>query len=279
MNYNLIGIGEEAHGDIISWYYRYKILNHFIKNNYSNKKIYVFLESIDNFIYKYFNNNNPIQFEFFDNNSFFPYLIPGSNFTKEHLEFTKKFHKLYNKNVIFIGIDIQIVKYFDLKKIKNNINPLLYPLLLKYKNKFLQDPNSGISRNKYNAFIINDLMKNINYYQCFYFAHNGHIALNQLNYNNNGKYFIDGYYLNKFKNINYLSILTDGLLLPNTWNCLSKKKCLKIKTFKHSNIKNLLKLFNNNKKYIILDNNILKNNIYKSSNNMKYECNLVILQK
>ena len=267
---NLIGIGEEAHGELTSWKYRYNIIKHYtdyIKKNNINKKIIIFVENID--IYTNELNHKNCKFNFY-NNFFYPNLIAGSERTKEHLKITKKFNKLI-PYVKFIGIDIQIVEYFNLKK-KDNINPLLFDLLQRYKKDYLKN-TSGANRNKFNSLIIKNLMKKINYYKCFYFAHNGHVALHQ--YNIRSK--TDGYYLSNYKNINYLCIFTDSLLLNNIMHCIfqPKEKC-KSKNYKHKYTEKYKKLFNKNN-FIILNNN--KEIKYYSSDDNHYLTNIIILDK
>ena len=52
-------------------------------------------------------------------------------------------------------IDIQIVKYLDMYNI---LDPKLKKIIDKYKKIYLDDSISGITRNKCNSSIINDLI-------------------------------------------------------------------------------------------------------------------------
>ena len=79
-NYDLIGIGEETHGEIISWKFRYKIIKYLTKNY---DKVYIFSEQLDFYI-KELNNKN-IKF-IFNDSGFYPYIIYNANMTKEHLD-------------------------------------------------------------------------------------------------------------------------------------------------------------------------------------------------
>jgi hypothetical protein len=251
-DYDLIGIGEETHGEIISWKFRYKIIK-YLTTYYD--KVYIFSEQLDFYI-KELNNKN-IKFIFSDS-GFYPYIIYNANMTKEHLYYTKKINKLLPK-IKFYGIDIQIVKYNELYK---NISNELYNIIEKYKNEYLdKDLGSGILRNKYNAFIINDLINYINNKynksnnKFIYFGHNEHIAFNS--YSTNKKYLTDGYYLKNIFNIKYLSIATYSNEIYNVWHCSLINKC-KIKLMKGKNKKIWNSLFNKNINYKIISNNDLE---------------------
>jgi hypothetical protein len=153
----------------------------------------------------------------------------NANKTAQHLQITKKFNKLVPK-VKFYGIDIQIVKYLDMYNI---LDSKLKKIIDKYKKIYLDDSISGITRNKCNSSIINDLIlddkkknkKNI----YLYFAHNEHIAFNCNSTRKNNKYKTEGFYLNKNPKIKYLSIATFSPIQYSLWEC-SFQKC-KIKKY------------------------------------------------
>lgn len=240
LDYDLIGIGENFHGDFVSWDIRYKIVKRLIKEN---KKVFIFSETLDGYI-KWL--NKKINKFYFDYNRFYPNLLKGSDYTKQHLNITKKFNKLI-PNVYFIGIDIQSVNYEDMY---NLVNPILKKIMNKYKKKYLENTH-GHYRNYYNALIIKDL---INYYTknnenknlaFVYFAHNDHISFRS----KNKKDLPDGYYLKYKLNLNYLSVST--LALNQYWigNCQTYE--CKIKEYKLKS-KKWEKLFNENKKKLLI---------------------------
>ena len=143
----------------------------------------------------------------------------NANKTTQHLQITKKFNKLVPK-VKFYGIDIQIVKYLD---IYNILDPKLKKIIDKYKKIYLDDSISGITRNKCNSSIINDLIldnrkKNKNNIY-IYFAHNEHIGLNCNSTRKNDKYKTEGFYLNENPKIKYLSIATFSPVQYSLWEC------------------------------------------------------------
>ena len=180
--------------------------------------------------------------------------------TKEHLYYTKKINKLLPK-IKFYGIDIQIVKFNELYK---NISIELYNIIEKYKDEYLnKDLESGKLRNKYNAFIINDLINYINNKysksnnKFVYFGQNEHIAFNCDTTNKDKKYLTDGYYLKNIYNIKYLSIATYSNEIYNIWHCALINKC-KIKLLKGKNKKIWDNLFKKNENYKIISNNDLE---------------------
>jgi len=245
LDYDLIGIGEETHGELTSWNIRYNIIKKLIK---SKKKVYILCEQFDGYV-KDLNQKN-VNF-FFENSRFYPYMIAGSQFTKEHLEITKKFNKLL-PHVHFFGIDIQAVKYDHMY---NLTDPILKRILHKYKKLYLKyDKGSGIYRNYYNAKIIQNLIKEFKTKNTsfVYFAQNEHISF--MSKKNIKNYKPEGY-LFKYKfNINYLSICTIAINQYNTWNCLTKKKCkVQLNKIKSKKWEKLFK--EDKKKTILLDKN------------------------
>ncbi len=229
--YDLIGIGELTHGELTSWKYRYKIVKFLIK---SFDKVIIFCETLDPYIHNL--NIKKTIFNFYNyqnsensNCEFYPSMAVNANKTKQHLQITKKFNKLV-PNVKFYGIDIQIVKYIDMYNI---LDPKLKKIIDKYKKIYLGDSISGITRNKCNSSIINDLIlddkKNNNKNIYLYFAHNEHIALNCNSTRKNNKYKTEGFYLNENPKIKYLSISTFSPVQYSLWSC-SFQKC-KIKKY------------------------------------------------
>ena len=226
--YDLIGVGELTHGELTSWKYRYQIVKYLTK--YFNKVI-IFCETLDPYISNL--NNKNTKFNFYNNqnmyNEFYPSMMFNANKTVQHLQITKKFNKLVPK-VKFYGIDIQIVEYLDMYNI---LDPKLKKIIDKYKKIYLDDSIRGITRNKCNSSIINDLIlddrkknkKNI----YLYFAHNEHIAFNCNSTRKNNKYKTEGFYLNENPKIKYLSIATFSPVQYSLWEC-SFQKC-KIKKY------------------------------------------------
>ena len=226
--YDLIGVGELTHGELTSWKYRYKIVKYLIKHF---NKVIIFCETLNPYIHNLNNKNTKFNFYNCENiyNEFYPSMMYNANKTIQHLQITKKFNKLVPK-VKFYGIDIQIVKYNDMY---NKLDSKLKKIIDKYKKIYLEDSISGITRNKCNSSIINDLIlddrkknkKNI----YLYFAHNEHIAFNCNSTRKNNKYKTEGFYLNENPKIKYLSIATFSPVQYSLWEC-SFQKC-KIKKY------------------------------------------------
>jgi hypothetical protein len=105
----------------------------------------------------------------------------------------------------------------------NILDPKLKKIIDKYKKIYLDDSISGITRNKCNSSIINDLIldnrkKNKNNIY-IYFAHNEHIGLNCNSTRKNDKYKTEGFYLNENPKIKYLSIATFSPVQYSLWEC------------------------------------------------------------
>lgn len=226
--YDLIGVGELTHGELTSWKYRYKIVKYLIKHF---NKVIIFCETLDPYISNLNNKNTEFNFYNYKNkyNEFYPSIMFNANKTAQHLQITKKFNKLVPK-VKFYGIDIQIVKYNDMYNI---LDPKLKKIIDKYKKIYLDDSISGITRNKCNSSIINDLIlddkKNNKKNIYLYFSHNEHIAFNCNSTRKNNKYKTEGFYLNENPKIKYLSISTFSPIQYSLWEC-SFQKC-KIKKY------------------------------------------------
>jgi hypothetical protein len=226
--YDLIGVGELTHGELTSWKYRYKIVKYLIKHF---NQVIIFCETLDPYISNLNNKNTEFNFYNCENkyNEFYPSIMFNANKTAQHLEITKKFNKLVPK-VKFYGIDIQIVKYNDMYNI---LDPKLKKIIDKYKKIYLDDSISGITRNKCNSSIINDLIlddkKNNKKNIYLYFSHNEHIAFNCNSTRKNNKYKTEGFYLNENPKIKYLSIATFSPIQYSLWEC-SFQKC-KIKKY------------------------------------------------
>jgi hypothetical protein len=251
-NYDLIGIGEEIHGEMISWKIRYKIIKYLTKYY---DKVYIFCEIPD--IYVNGLNNKNVKF-IFNEDGFFPNIMSRANLTKEHLYYTKKFNKLLPK-VKFYGIDVQIVEFNYLYK---KLSSELYNIIEKYKDEYLNKCDGkerGKIRNKCNAFIINDLMKYINNKydksnnKFIYLGHNEHISLNCNATNKNKKYLTEGYYLKNICNIKYLSIATFSNEFYSVHEYTTLNNC-KIKLLKFKNKKLWDSLFKKNENYKIIAN-------------------------
>jgi len=263
-NYDLIGIGELTHGELTSWKYRYKIVKYLTKY-YDN--VIIFCETLDPYIsdlnikdtkFTIYNGNKNLN----EPSEFYPSMMHQSNKSVQHLKITKKFNKLGAK-VKFYGIDIQIAKYPELYEMLNTKhNTKLKKLIDKYKDQYLKDPISGKARNKYNAFIINDLIldenknkKNKNIY--LYFAHNQHISIDCNQTRKDENYKTEGFYLNNNNKIKYLSIATFSQYQYSLWEY---DQIHKIKEY-ITKSKKWDKIFEeNNNNSIILDSD---NNKYK----------------
>lgn len=239
LDYDLIGIGEQAHGELTSWKFRYKIVK-YLTTKYD--KVYIFCESLDYWCNKL--NDKNVKF-IFDEYGFYPYIIHNANKSKEHLKYTKKFIKLLPK-IKFYGVDIQVVKWPGFCKESDKD---LMTIMNKYKDDYLEnDKGSGRLRNKYNAFIMNDLLnllrkspKN----KFVYLAHNEHCAPDCNGMRRNKNYLTDGYYLKNKLNINYLSVATYSLNMYSIWT--GKMELVKDKSKKWN------ELFENKEDYQIIE--------------------------
>lgn len=237
-NYNLIGIGENTHGELTSWKYRYKIAKYLTK--YFDKVI-IFCEQLEPYIANL--NNKNTKFNFYNENNypteFYPSMMFQANKTIQHLKITKKFNKLVPK-VKFYGIDIQIVK-FD--KLYNSLNIKLKNIIDKYKNIYLTNP-TGLVRNECNSLIINDIILQKNKNNIYlYFAHNEHIS-----YIGNEQYKTEGFYFYKNPKIKYLSIATFSPIQYNLWEGPIKKFISKSKKWDDIFIKDNMVIITKNYK-------------------------------
>jgi hypothetical protein len=270
--YDLIGIGENSHGELTSWKYRYQIVKYLTK--YFDNVI-IFCETFDPYISDL--NNKNTKFDFYNENNFpiefYPSMMFQANKTSQHLKITKKFNKLVPK-VEFYGIDIQIVKFHDMY-INLNIN--IKKVIDKYKKIYLTTPTGAI-RNKCNALIINDLIlqtKNKNNIY-LYFAHNEHISFNCNEMRKNNKYKTEGFYLYENPLIKYLSIATFSPIQYSLWDCseICKIKKFITKSKKWNNI------FINNNNTVIITNNYkipMLGNYYTDDFNYTIADNLTII--
>lgn len=236
---DVIGIGEHAHGDTVSWGWRLAIVEKLLEMGYA---VTIACENTD----FYLQNSSGLRLEQLDGDGskwmvddesgrFYPSMLPFSDITQWQFCMTKEFSKL---PVEFIGTDVQQLSFGFMRQNMGDAmrsviaaSPGVHKRWIKAENDKVR---RGGVRNELNAQILFDLKmknKNKNKSKLVYFAHNEHVALaahqtriSTTSYRTDGSHLED---LLRRHNLTYLSI---GTFSPELWNTWGNTTPTKMKT-------------------------------------------------
>jgi hypothetical protein len=169
----LVGVGEMAHGELMSWPIRIRLLRAALAHG----PVVVFMEHLHPYLAAM---NVPGKFEIEDG-KFYPFLMSDANMSTEHLAIHKRLRKLSGGGrVVFIGIDVQVSAFPVLWDALPGGDPatdaMVRAVIKKHSGGF--KIGDGTVRNIRNAAIILDLMHELRAKasKFFYWAHNGHVG-------------------------------------------------------------------------------------------------------
>lgn len=219
----LIGIGEHAHGDLVSWRWRHAIVEKLLSAGF---RVVILCEQFD----MYLTNTSPTSpkrmqdidgdVELFRRygNSFYPHMIPRSESTPEHFEITRAFSLLPCE---FYGIDVKQLD-FDViigracKKVRSSL------AASGAEKEWTEGPKDGAQRNRLNAKMIHHFVKNNKKRRntkFLYFAHNEHVATDCDETRSDPSYKTEGRLIRELypDTTPYLSLATFAEHTWNTW--------------------------------------------------------------
>ena len=213
---DVIGIGEECHGDLISWKWRIDAVRSLA--NSSSRRVAVLLENFDYYV----KSSRDAEFEFETRyGKFYPNLLFGSDVKKEHKQSCREIAK----HATCFGVDVQQLSkehsIWSWETVKSQ--DIIGKVLGRHRSSWLSatesDRHTGALRNELNAKIVIDMnvaLRAVGFTSVLYFAQNEHIGTSSFNHSNS--YFTDGYYISKSKKMSYTAVATCGPRIWNTWH-------------------------------------------------------------
>jgi hypothetical protein len=231
----VIGIGEQAHGEEVSWRFRVETMKR-LAAAYPNRPMTVLCENIDFFVADFRRRGAAItgcQFHPYPTGcQFHPYLTPFANQTLFQKEAAIHVVDLCDRRVH--GIDVQQLDFAEALPAGHEVTKRLRSTGAKETWMKASDTEQrrGHLRNKLNADIIRSFAKKGTI--VLYFAQNEHIS-NMSEKVEGGRYNTDGWHLHRSEQIEYLSVATFCPRLWATWSNIGKQALIKeTEPFKHS---------------------------------------------
>ena len=195
----IMGIGEHAHGELVSWRWRLAIMRELRSRG---RTLAVLCESFDSFV-EGLNEGEPLRIDP-EYGTFSPFLIPYAHISGEHMAITEEVRKLSSD---IYGIDVQAL---DFPKLRSR--PRVARQLARHKARWDAATNTGARgrvRDALNAETIERMAKDFPAGTIvLYFAHNAHIALSSEEMRQNHMYATEGSLLRKSMGNRYMSIGT-----------------------------------------------------------------------
>lgn len=221
----LVGVGEDAHGELVSWPVRIKLLRAAIKrmSEPSRGPVFVFVEQLHPFLAAM--NARAPRFRLHEGTHFYPYLLHRANMSVEHLTVHRKLRRMAaTGRVRFVGVDVQAAEFpwlwEQLPGGDAGLDALVRAVVARHAPRFLRARNRGSVRNRCNARIIRDLMGALQPVDpSFYWAHNGHVAkASRETREAHPAYELEGALLGRWKPaVSYRAVLTYSPRLWHVW--------------------------------------------------------------
>jgi hypothetical protein len=217
----LIGVGENAHGELVSWSTRLRLLRAALRR-FPDDPIVVFVEQMHPYLAAM---NTPGAFHV--DHGFHPHLMVDANRSIEHLAIHKKLRKLSAAGrVVFVGVDVQIVRFPHLWSAlpggDRKVDAIIRKVATSHGRGFV--PGDGADRNRRQAAIIAEVMRELRTgpAPCFFWAHNEHVAYGSANTRADKQYRVEGDLLRQV--LAYKSVLTYSPRLWHVWGGATKPK-------------------------------------------------------
>lgn len=227
---DVIGIGEHAHGDTVSWNWRLAVVEHLLSRGFD---VDILLENLDFYVHQRKLGPKPAtscSVGLLEDGSaqFHPFLISGSDHTTWHKNMTEQFLALPRSRVRMFGIDVQQLSFpFMRDAMRPIVRRALSRVASEWENAREKEQTDGRLRNELNArtiahFSVN-ARKRTRPTKVLYFAHNEHIAKGCKNCKSKNRsradsgYKTEGMYLIEHHGVRYVSIATFSPKLWNTW--------------------------------------------------------------
>lgn len=219
----LVGVGEAAHGELVSWPVRLALLRA-ATTPAARRPVYVFVECLHPLVAAM---NVPGPFAE-DGGRFYPCLIPYANMSAQHLALHRRLRAMAARGEVrFVGIDVQVATahlapfWERMPGGEPALDALVRRVVQKHGRGFTL--GDGADRNRRNARIIAELMRTLTPAAaaagpCFYWAHNAHVARGGQETRADASYRLEGWYLARALGAGrYLSVLTYAPVLWAMW--------------------------------------------------------------
>lgn len=207
---DLIGVGEDIHGERLSWDVRLRLVRDAVRAGYA---VTILCENLDFYVAGL--SKKTIQFVDEPDDGFYPNMIPWSNDRETHLAPTKALAYLAEGRVY--GIDVQALDFEHLRG-RRIVRSVLERVRARWQAA--SESERGKIRNKLNAEILLHFMDQARASakqrktkaKVFYFAHNAHVAMNSHECRSSPiGYLTDGHWIAEGcarRGIQYLSVGT-----------------------------------------------------------------------
>lgn len=258
---DILGIGEQAHGDNVSMHIRFYIMERLLSEGWT---LWIACECADAHLQflRSDTSSSDISWKwswYIDqkgNKRFLPHLTPHADKTEEHLDFLKKMtdlRKKYGDSLLFFGIEIQQCSF---EHLSNSLSPIVKKCMNQYNQQerwnrasnSVREKNNKL-RNELNSLTLRALfdlqritkVENKRKKKVIQLYHNEHIARSSNASRSSKSYFtLPQWLLQKLssstKQIKYLSMGTHALNLHNTWEGMPPR-CF-IDSILHENLSN-----------------------------------------
>ncbi len=188
----LVGVGEAAHGELMSWATRIRLLNAALRRH--AQPVVVFTEQAHPLVAAM---NAPGGFELHPP-EFVPHLLPFAQLSAEHLAIHRRLRRLSAAGrVVFVGVDVAAGCFPELWRAgllpggDARTDAIVRAAIDRHSRGFKR--GDGTARNQRNAAVILDLMRELpRAPMYFYWAHNGHVAYDHLKPERDRHYQLEG---------------------------------------------------------------------------------------
>ena len=209
---DVVGIGEECHGDLVSWRWRIDAVRSLAK---AGRRVAVLCENCDFYVRK--SRRDSWKFERHDDGCFLPNLVPRSNFRKEHQRSCREIAK----HATCFGIDVQQLSFEFFEETMKKDAPILAGVLERHKGAWLaRRSDDGSVRNELNGKIVAEMavaLRAVGFTSVLYFAQNEHVGRSSFSTIDNAKYLTDGFHISASPLVTYTAVATCAPRMWNTW--------------------------------------------------------------
>lgn len=201
----VIGIGEHAHGELLSWGPRLEAVR-----AVGRDKVVVLLDNLDYYVSGF--RRRPVRFETNPDGSFMPHMAAFGDRTAEHLEVCRAFAGLH---VPCYGIDVQALNFPHMMQQRGLVGRALAEHRAAWEGATAAERKAGGLRNRLNAETILWFARRFPRRTVLYFAQNEHVALACDNSRRDPGYVTEGAVLRSALGAGgYLSVAT---FAPTLW--------------------------------------------------------------
>ena len=218
---DVIGVGEDAHGDTVSWPWRMAIVGRLLDEGFN---LDILCENMDVYVDTRRHGITPNYLR--GGKRFYPNMLPRSDTTRWHLDMTRAFMALPRSRVRFFGTDVQQLS-FDFARLA-----MRAPVRRAFEERDIhrrwlrsssRSRSGGALRNRLNAEVIARFAESAKVRphktKILYFAHNEHVSTGCVQSRKDPTYVTEGAWMRRlFPHLRYVAIATTSFRLWNVWD-------------------------------------------------------------